>query len=310
MSVPRVSTVVPAYNAEKYVRATIDSALAQSSVDHEVIVVDDGSTDSTPTILDEYGRKIRVIRQANGGLSSARNAGIAASQAEFIAILDADDIWLPGKLSSQLNLLETNPQYPMVHCRTFSWDARTDARTDFVKADQSLYQNDCFGQLFMHNAICVSSVVARRSLLNELGGFDLKVTRPTTQDLDLWLRIAHEHLIGFVDQPGVLYRRHADNASNDMLSMLEDRVYVLEKATAYGRERLATAGTRMRSVLAHSCYMTGYQHFQVGQYDAAKRWLRKACGYGRRDVRSVCGAYLPTFLLKLVHRNLSETAAA
>ncbi len=306
----RVSTVIPAYNAERYLRPAIDSVLAQMGVANEVIVVDDGSTDSTPAILKEYADRIRVVRQTNSGLSAARNAGIAESRAEYVAILDADDIWLPEKLSKQLSLLDANPQYAMVHSRTYSWDAETDERTDFVKANQSLYQDDCFGQLFTHNAICVSSVVVRRALLTELGGFDSNITRPTTQDHDLWLRITHKHPIGFVEQPGVLYRRHADNASHDTVGMLEDRVYVLEKAIRYGRKELGQCITAPHATLAHACYLTGYQHFQVGQYEVAKRWLRKACSYGRRDVRSFCGAYLPTFLLKLVHRNFVGASAA
>ncbi len=105
----RVSTIIPAYNAERTIAQAIDSALSQDFEGHEVVVINDGSTDSTAAILQKYGSQIQVITQSNGGLSVARNAGIRRSSGKYLALLDADDIWLPGKLKKMISALERNP---------------------------------------------------------------------------------------------------------------------------------------------------------------------------------------------------------
>jgi len=116
MQTPVVSVVIPAYNAAWCVGQAIDSALAQSFVDREIIVVDDGSTDDTPRVLAGYGSRIRIVSKPNGGLSSARNAGVAAAQGEFVAFLDADDRWLPAKLARQVALMREEPR--LAFCST------------------------------------------------------------------------------------------------------------------------------------------------------------------------------------------------
>src|SRR5512139_2667017 len=109
MAAPTVSVVVPAYNAAWCVRKAVDSVLAQDFRDFELIVVNDGSTDDTLAVLRGYGDAIRVVDQRNGGMSNARNAGIRAARGEFLAFLDSDDWWLPGKLGRQVALLRARP---------------------------------------------------------------------------------------------------------------------------------------------------------------------------------------------------------
>jgi glycosyltransferase involved in cell wall biosynthesis len=105
----RVSTVIAAYNAERTIAQTLDSALAQKCAAHEIIVVNDGSTDSTAEVLAKYNGLIRVVHQSNRGQGAARNIGVAAAKGRFIAFLDADDLWLPGKLNTMVGALEQNP---------------------------------------------------------------------------------------------------------------------------------------------------------------------------------------------------------
>ena len=99
---PRVSVIIPAYNSMQWVSAAIDSVLNQGYRDYEVVVIDDGSTDQTADVLESYGRKIRCIYQANAGVSNARNRGLSVSTGEFIAYLDADDMWYSQKLECQI----------------------------------------------------------------------------------------------------------------------------------------------------------------------------------------------------------------
>jgi glycosyltransferase involved in cell wall biosynthesis len=105
----KVSTIIPAYNAERTIAQAIDSALSQDCEGHEVVVVNDGSTDATAAILKKYDSQIHVVTQRNGGLSAARNAGVRRSTGKYLAFLDADDIWLPGKLRTMVSALERNP---------------------------------------------------------------------------------------------------------------------------------------------------------------------------------------------------------
>ena len=113
---PTVSVIIPAFNAGWCVRKAIDSVLAQDYADSEVIVVNDGSTDDTAAVLASYGSAIRLIDQPNGGMSNARNAGIRAARGEFLAFLDSDDWWLPGKLTQQVELLRRHPELGFCSC--------------------------------------------------------------------------------------------------------------------------------------------------------------------------------------------------
>ena len=112
---PRVSVIIPAYNADRYIAEAINSIFSQSYQDYEIIVVDDGSTDSTPEILQSYGSRIHSISQTNGGMAAARNLGIAAAKGELIALLDHDDIFLPDKLPAQVACFDSHPGVGLVN---------------------------------------------------------------------------------------------------------------------------------------------------------------------------------------------------
>src|SRR5436305_4940478 len=126
-----VSVIIPAYNYARYIAEAIDGALAQTHAPLEVIVVDDESTDDTPRVLAGYGDRIRTIRQPNGGAAAARNTGMAAARGEYVAFLDADDVWLPRKLELQLQRFEADPDLGLVHCAMEVID-REGRTVDFV----------------------------------------------------------------------------------------------------------------------------------------------------------------------------------
>src|SRR5436309_7380613 len=113
---PKVSVIIPVFNGERYIRQTIESVLAQTYRDFELLVIDDGSTDGTAEAVKEYEKDLRYVHQGNGGASKARNQGIRFSQGKYIAFLDADDLWEPEKLTIQVEFLERNPKIGLVHC--------------------------------------------------------------------------------------------------------------------------------------------------------------------------------------------------
>ena len=134
-----ISVIIPAYNYARYLAEAIDSALGQTYAPLEVIVVDDASTDDTPRVLAAYGQRIRAIRQPNGGAGAARNTGIAAARGEYVAFLDADDVWLPRKLELQMALFDADPALGLIHGGK--------GATDGIQYDALAFLNDNGGQL-------------------------------------------------------------------------------------------------------------------------------------------------------------------
>ncbi|MCK4819314.1 glycosyltransferase family 2 protein, partial [bacterium] len=110
MAIPNVSVIIPTCNRAEYITQAIDSVLAQTYTDYEIIVVDDGSTDNTKEVMEPYMDRIRYIYQENAGVSAARNTGIKAAKGDWVAFLDSDDEWLPGKLAVQIRAVERHPQ--------------------------------------------------------------------------------------------------------------------------------------------------------------------------------------------------------
>lgn len=171
-----VSVIIPAYNAAAYVGKAIESALRQSHPPLEVLVVDDGSKDHTAEVVAAYEPAVRLVRKANGGPASARNLGAALSCGTWLALLDADDWWMPDKLAAQLELAGA-PDVGLLHCLG---DHRSEPVPDLLS----------FGQLWHKNWIINSSVLMRREVFESLGGFNESKELISVEDYNLWLRIA------------------------------------------------------------------------------------------------------------------------
>ena len=204
-----VSVVLPTYNRCWIVQKAIESVLQQDVPHVELIVVDDGSTDETPELLNTYGDRLHCIRQENQGVSAARNAGIQSAGGELIALLDSDDEWLPGKLRFQVDYFRMHPG--ALICQTEEIWIRNGRRVNPGKRHRKQG-----GMIFERSLdLCLvspSAVMMRRSLLDEVGLFD--ETLPACEDYDLWLRIARTHPIHLIDQPLIIKRGgHADQLS-------------------------------------------------------------------------------------------------
>ena len=160
---PSVSVIIPTYNAAQYLPHAIDSALKQTYPHKKVIVVDDGSTDHTWSVIEPYLERISYLRKDNGGPASARNLGISKSKGEYIAFLDADDIWLPEKLAVQVDFLKKNPQFRLVHSNTWILEKDKKPYPSFVKYRPPSGQ--VFKKLFLQNHINNLTVLIRRECL-------------------------------------------------------------------------------------------------------------------------------------------------
>jgi glycosyltransferase involved in cell wall biosynthesis len=199
-----VSVVIPVYNAEDVIAETIESALAQTSVDTEIVVVDDGSSDGSATVVSGFGDRVRIIRQANAGVARARNRGIAESSGAFVALLDHDDLWHPSKLEKQVRVLNERPDVGMV---------LTDvAHIDREGRPMGIVGNgynpaESFARLFVRGFVPTpSAVMIRRSVLDAVGGFDEAFHSAGLDDHELWTRIAAHCDLACVSEPLTYHR--------------------------------------------------------------------------------------------------------
>ena len=206
---PVASVVLPTYNRAWCLKSAIDSVLDQNDQRSELIVVDDGSTDNTQQLVATYGERLRYIRQDNRGVSAARNTGIRAASGALIALLDSDDEWLPGKLSTQLDFFKAHPE--ALICQTEEIWIRNGVRVNPGKRHRKQS-----GMIFESSlALCLvspSAVMIKKALLDDVGLFDENL--PACEDYDLWLRIAWKYPIHLIDQPLIVKRGgHTDQLS-------------------------------------------------------------------------------------------------
>ena len=206
---PLVSVIIPTYNRGWIIEEAIDSVLAQDFKDFELIVVDDGSTDDTGQILDSYDQDLIVLRQSNKGVSAARNRGIAAAKGRLIAFLDSDDLWLPRKLSSQVDFLNSNP-VAVINQTEEIWIRNG------VRVNPKTRHHKFAGMIFERSlALCLvspSAAMMKRSLFDEVGLFDEDL--PACEDYDLWLRISCRYPVYLIETPLIIKRGgHADQLS-------------------------------------------------------------------------------------------------
>ena len=221
----QVSVIIPVYNRAKLVTRAIDSVLKQTRPPLEIIVVDDGSTDETPDVLRQYGSKIKIIRQAHGGVSAARNRGIRSSRGQWIALLDSDDEWLPKKLAMAEEFHHAHPEYLIFQSEEI-W-IRKGKRVNPKKKHRK-YGGWIFKQSLPLCIVSPSAVIFHRSLLEQVGLFDESF--PVCEDYDLWLRVAKKFPVGLDERAGIIkYGGHEDQLSHQYWGMDYFRVLAMEK---------------------------------------------------------------------------------
>ncbi len=225
---------MPTYNGEKHQGAAIQSVLAQTFDDWELIIVDDGSTDNTATLVSavaEKDRRIRYLYQENAGQANARNTGIKNSRGKLIAFLDQDDLWMKEKLEVQVRALKESGA-DVVFSNGFLFegdDVYSEAET-FPTIEGKYVGPEMFQLLFMSNRIPVLSALVKKEALSSVGLLDEDPLYKNSDDYDLWLRLANHNAV-FLGLPDrlVRYRLHSDQASKNSVKMLSAELAVLKK---------------------------------------------------------------------------------
>lgn len=210
----RVSVVIPAFNAARFLGATLESVLSSSVSDLDVVVIDDGSSDDTAAVAAAYGSPVRVISRPNAGMSASRNLGIDSSDSEFIALLDSDDIWHPEKVRWQLQALSERPDHDFCYTGFTFWggeprpDYASERRDGHVDESQSGW---IYHHLILENWALPSSVLFRRSAWRHLGPFLCEVQQ--TDDWEYLVRASRTHRFVRLAESMVLYRQHPASLS-------------------------------------------------------------------------------------------------
>lgn len=234
-----VSIIVPAYNAERYLADAVQSALAQTNANVEVLVVNDGSTDGTGTLADALAAKdarVRVIHQSNGGLPAARNAGLRVARGEYISFLDADDVFLPEKSHAQAQFLDTHPECDLVYSDICYADEALRATRMHVRGVPPVP----FGALYVYrNWFATTAVLLRASLVRAVGEFDESLVG--SEDWDYWIRCARHGTFGYLPGAVALYRFHGDQMHRATEKMRRAELQVVAKHYAHDPARYRVA---------------------------------------------------------------------
>jgi glycosyltransferase involved in cell wall biosynthesis len=272
MTAPLISVIIPNYNYARFLPEAIDSVLAQTYPNVEIIVVDDGSTDNSEEVLRGYGEKLRWFRQSNKGVSAARNYGIEQSRGELLAFMDADDMWHPEKLERQARLFE-NPAIGMVYCGL-----------QYISAEgEPLGQNlsGLSGQVLKEIALLQppgvpasgSAALISRACYEKVGPFDTRLS--TSADWDMWRRIACHYELALVPEPLVLYRLHGSAMHRNVALFERDMLH------AFSSMFEDPAAAPVHPLKRH-CYGNLYLMFS-GSYLYAGNW-GKSVKYALRGI--------------------------
>lgn len=289
---PHVSVVIPTYNCSAYLTEAVESVLAQTFRDFEVLVIDDGSTDETAAVMRRYGPPVRYIRQPNRGVAVARNHGIEQSRGRYVAFLDADDTWLPHKLERQLAALKRHPD----HRACYSAFVVVTSDLQPLGVTRSQRQGSALQDLLLRGNVIgtPSTVLCERSLTLAAGGFDPRLSLGA--DWDMWIRLGAFTEFLYVDEPLVWYRQHGANMSRNATLLEHDSLRVLQKGFAMPALP-ESIRARRRAAFARNYMVLAGTYFHARRY---RDFVRCAARAVALDVKQV--SYLAAFPLRRLSR--------
>ena len=271
-----VSVIMPAYNYGRYIGEAIGSVLSQTYDNLEIVVVDDGSTDNTCEVVGGFigklKRKVRYYYQKNKGPGAARNFAIKEARGEYLAFLDADDLWLPDKLKLQMEMFAGNPDIGFIHTNYKLFNAEGEiVNYRFGITSLSQLSGNIFPYLLRENIINGSTIIARKALLIEAGGF---AEEYLSEDYILWLKMARKSKAGYIRDPLIKCRKHLDN-KRDIAVLYASVRRVIDKIISEYPEIKDDPECRvsLRYREAKICYEIGYAYFLKKQMRQARSSL-------------------------------------
>ena len=279
-----ISVIIPVYNGEKTIRETIDSVIKQTFDNFELIVINDGSTDSTLDIVNSIqDSRIKVFSYDNAGQSASRNWGISLAKGEYISFIDADDLWTPDKLESQLKALQENPQASVA----YSWTDWIDESGNLRDRGTHITENGyVYEQLLLNNFIANgSNVLIKSEAIKETGGFETSLI--PAEDWDMWIRLASRYHFVAVPYPQILYRVYTSSSSGNVWKMESSILRVINKA-------FTNAPSSVKHLRKESlCGIYQYLTFKAVEHPLEKKKSLAAIRFMTMAIR-----YNPRFILK------------
>lgn len=304
---PWVSVVIPTYNRAQQIARAIESAIAQTGVDCEIIVVDDGSRDATRDVIRPCGDRVRYVRQDNAGPSAARNRGWRMAKHDWIAFLDSDDLWKPGKLQRQMELVErTGTRVCFTDVEIMGAVEPAEAVPPTAPAGREVFEEPFELILQPARVLYVQSMLIRRELLNRVGGFDERLR--VGEDTRLVYELAFETSFAYVDEPLVfLERSPARNGlvgdwAGAQAEFLDSHIRTISQAYFRYLDRNPAVTDRLRRILGHFLSLRAVMLCANKHYGAARHVAWDALHFGgafRSYRRSLAALLLPHVLGRL-----------
>lgn len=270
----KISVIIPAYNSAAFITDAVRSILDQSQPVNEIVIVDDGSTDATQTVVESLSGPIIYIKQPNQGPSTARNTGIDAAKNDWIAFLDADDQWTPNKIERQLNVLQNYPELVLIAGDMAEIDNDDHILTESVLDKHHLLRKfqelenrpipNALAELVTKNFIPTGTVLVKKSALLEAGCFNPSIR--FGEDLECWSKIAAKHPIACMSDILMLRRQHGNNATQLTAPLLNDLARVMTSIRNYAAKELSLQNIDPDRLVANAYADLGYWHFS--EYDS------------------------------------------
>lgn len=267
-----VTVVVPVHNARRHIGETLDSLLAQTHSPVEIVAVDDGSTDETAPWIEARYPRVRVVRQANAGVSAARNAGLALARGAFVAFVDQDDVWHPLQLERQLQVMQQHPEAVAVATPYAFWHPGADGRWAPLPLppDPGLrlvpgFEGWTYHRFLLDCWALTSATLLRTDRLREAGAFD--AARPYGEDWELWLRLSRRHPFLQLQWPPVAYRQHPSQGSRRVRGIDHRCELLTQAARRWGLRSPDGQGldrSTFRTTIARYRAEFGYHHLMHG----------------------------------------------
>lgn len=268
---PRVSVIIPTYNRSKLLRETVESVLAQTYQNIEIIVVDDGSADDTAMVMAQYAGRVTYLWQSNQGVAAARNAGFRAATGEYLTFLDDDDMILPAKIERQVQVLASRPAVGLVHCRYYF----ADQDGNLLQKVGLLPHGEVLNDLLRGNFIWLGAPLIRRQCLDRVGLFDEEIPS-VSADWDLWLRIALAGIpFACVQEPLGVYRIQQDSMLANVADLERATFAILDKVFA-NPQLPANAVAVKEQAYGIWRFWIGCRYYAAGRWDDARRNLSQA----------------------------------
>ena len=293
-----ISVIIPTYNCDKYICEALDSVLQQTYSNYEIIVIDDGSTDTTRTIVNNRYHSVRYYYLENNGVAAARNFGISMAQGELIAFLDADDIWLPEKLEKQAALFNKNDKLGMAFTEN-SFFNEQGVTTNKANKRERLMHGDIVKNIFLNSYVVTSTVMVRKNVFDTVGSFEEGLT--VAEDDNMWMRIGMKYCVELLDESMLMYRitegslsRKSDNFFIGVKASIE----IIQKNHPDLYNRLGTSAIRKKK--SDLFFSEGYHYFSQGmQKEARSNFIKSYINYPFefKSLLYIISTYFPQWII-------------